>query len=36
VRNGEIVAELSNQGDDVEDRITRSAFGVVDIGEDNQ
>lgn len=36
VRNGEIVAELSNQGDDVEDRITRSAFGVVDTREDNQ
>jgi ABC-type sugar transport system ATPase subunit len=36
VRRGQIVAELSNQGDDVEGRITRNAFGVADTGEATQ
>jgi ABC-type sugar transport system ATPase subunit len=36
VRGGRIVAELSNQGGDVEDRITRSAFGVADTREVTQ
>jgi simple sugar transport system ATP-binding protein/ribose transport system ATP-binding protein len=36
VRGGAIVAELSSQVDDVEDRITRSAFGVADTREVTQ